>query len=382
MSRTALNILYVITSSGIGGEERHLLQLARHMAACGHQVRVCCLRERGTIGRRLEDEGFPLVCFDEGERPLPHVLLRNTWRLARLIERHKIDLVHSFLVRGNVEVRLARRLFGVQCVIVNSEGAINDQKTTSAIWLDRATAGSCDVVLANADAVARVLRERERVPASKIRVVYQGVDAARFAAGRPRMTPAASGREVVVGYVGRLHPGKGVRYLIEAAALIRPATRAFRVVIVGDGPEASNLRAQVAALGLHDCVRFAGQQTDVTAFMRSFDILAVPSLEEGLPTVAMEGLASGIPLVATVVGGTPEVVEDGHTGLLVPPADASSLARALQRLITDAALRLRLGRHGLRVVENRFQERRMLAETVAVYDDLLEASAGPRNSAA
>ena len=366
------NILYVITSLDMGGEERHLLQLARYMRDGGHDVRVCCLRIRGTIGRRLEEEGFPVMCFDEAEHPRTHTLLKNAWRIAAVIRAHSIDLVHSFLVRANVEARLAARLSGTNCAVINSEACINLRKSRTAIWLDRSTCRWCDVVLANSRAVAGVLSCRERVPASKVRIVYQGIDVARFRNGGRREDPAAASRDVVIGYVGRLHPEKGPRHLIEAAALVAESTQGFRLVIVGDGAEAASLRRLVDERGLSDRVRFAGMQADIVGYMRSFDILASPSLEEGLPTVAMEALACGVPIVATAVGGTPEVNEHGHTGMLVPAADPASLARALLSLVVNDSLRQTLGQNGPRVAEERFQATRMLSETAAIYDEVLQ----------
>lgn len=377
------NILYVITSSDFGGEEQHLFQLARYMRDSGHRVKVCCLRERGTIGRRLEEEGFSLVCFNEREKPSAGVLLQSAWRLAALIRDHHIDLVHSFLLRANVEARLAGRLSGTSCAVINSEGCINLRKSRASVWLDRSTLRWCDLVLANSRAVAQVLMRRERVPSDKVRIVYQGIDVARFSTSHQRAVPAlTASRDPVVGYVGRLHPEKGVRYLIEAAALVAQVTKAFQVVIVGDGAEAATLRTLVEARSLSDRVRFAGMQADVVRFMRTFDILAIPSVEEGLPTVAMEALACGVPIVATAVGGTPEVNEHGRTGLLVPPADAASLARALLGLVTNEPLRRRLGNNGPRVVEEKFQATRMLTQTSAAYEEVLQVVMERASSAA
>jgi glycosyltransferase involved in cell wall biosynthesis len=367
------NILYAITSLDMGGEERHLLELARYMRDCGHSVRVCCLRVRGVIGRRLEEEGFPVVYFNEPESPSAGVLLKNAWQIAGLIREHSIDLVHSFLVRANIEARLAGRLAPARCAIVNSEGCINVRKSRTAIWLDRSTFRWCDVVLANSRAVADVLSRRERVPKEKIKVVYQGIDVARFRyAGRSTHAAMSTPRDIVIGYVGRLHSEKGPRYLIEAASLILKTTRRFRLVVVGDGPEAAHLRRMVEAHGLSDRVEFTGMQADIVGYMRSFDILAIPSLEEGLPTVAMEALACGVPIVATAVGGTPEVVQHGQTGLLVPAAAATSLADALVNLITNESLRRRFAHNGPNAVELKFQAARMLAQTAEAYAHVLK----------
>jgi len=291
--------------------------------------------------------------------------------------------VHSFLVRANVEARLAGRLSGTACAIVNSEACINLRKSHAKIWLDRWTFRWCDVVLANSRAVANVLSRRERVQASKIRLVYQGIDVARFRAGARHATvPSARPRRVVIGYIGRLHAEKGPRYLVEAARLMARSADTFEIVFVGDGPEAATLRALVQDCGLSDRVRFAGMQTDVTAFLRSFDVLAIPSLEEGLPTVAMEALACGVPIVATAVGGTPEVNEHLSTGLLVPAADPASLAHALRTLVTNEPLRRRLGQAGPRVAEEKFQASRMLTQTAAVYEEVLQVILERATSAA
>jgi glycosyltransferase involved in cell wall biosynthesis len=377
------NLLYVITSSDIGGEERHLFHLARYMRDGGHHVQVCSLRERGAIGRKLEADGFPLMSFNESEKPSAHTLLQNARRLGAFIRDQQIDLVHSFLVRANVETRLAGWLSGTRCAVINSEACINLRKSSTSIWLDRSTCRWCDVVLANSRAVADVLSRRERVPASKIRIVYQGIDVTRFGRDGHRASYGPTRpQDVVIGYVGRLHPEKGPRFLIDAASRVARTTDAFQVVIVGDGAERESLQAMAGSLGVSRRVRFVGMQSDVASFMRTFDILVIPSLEEGLPTVAMEALACGVPVVATAVGGTPEVIDHRRTGLLVPPADPAALADALVTLLTNAPLRQRLGQLGPRVVEDRFQATRMLTQTAAIYDEVLQTVTERASSAA
>jgi glycosyltransferase involved in cell wall biosynthesis len=175
----------------------------------------------------------------------------------------------------------------------------------------------------------------------------------------------------LLGLVARLHRQKGLGDLLAAVAWVRERVPDVRLLLIGEGELRDELEAQARALGLSGAVIFAGIRTDVAEIVAALDIFVLPSLWEGTSNAVLEAMAAGLPIVATAVGGTPEVVVDGVTGLLVPPRDPSALAGALVTLLQDADLRHRMGRAGRERVKQYFSLERMVRRTEALYEELL-----------
>jgi glycosyltransferase involved in cell wall biosynthesis len=224
-------------------------------------------------------------------------------------------------------------------------------------------------------AAERHLVGNKRVPKNKIRVIHNGRDLERFApvnANRRIATRAALGlvNEPVILTMARLDDQKGHRHLIDAIGILASHRSNLVTLLAGDGPLEHSLRAQCAALGLMDRVRFLGYRRDVAELFEAADVVVLPSLYEGLPLVAIEALAAGRPMVATEVDGTPEVVIHERTGLLVPPANPVALAAAIERLLDDPALAARLASEGRKFVHENFAVRRQIEQTAALYSEL------------
>lgn len=172
--------------------------------------------------------------------------------------------------------------------------------------------------------------------------------------------------------MGRLHSQKGLGYLLEATAQLKKQSPVdFRLLVVGDGQLRDDLIAQSRTLEIADRTIFAGARTDVPDILGELDIFAFPSLWEGLPLALLEAMAAGLPVVATAVGGTPEVVQNGQTGILVPPGDHQSLAIALERLITEPDLRLKMGQAGLNRIQQAFTDEQMVEKYHNLYFQLI-----------
>ncbi len=170
----------------------------------------------------------------------------------------------------------------------------------------------------------------------------------------------------------RLDAQKGLTYLLDAAALLPDPMFA----VVGDGPERAALEAQVAALGLRDRVRFLGYRSDVPELLAACDVFVLPSLYEGLPLALLEAMASGVPVVATAIGGVDEAVQDGVSALLVPPADARALGVAIRTLLDDPGLARQLGTTGMAVARRSFSVEPMVRQLTRIYDELAHGCGG------
>lgn len=222
-----------------------------------------------------------------------------------------------------------------------------------------------DVVLATSRAAAEV------AVGLRPYVVYPGVQVAENS-GRSEFSGTTAGS--VIGTAGRLVPIKGLTYLVRALASLRDEVPDIRLEIAGSGPEREPLEKEVHSLRLTDHVTFLGWQRDLEAVMPRWDVFVLPSLEEGFGMAALEAMAAGLPVVATAVGGVPELVEDGRTGWLVPPADSDALAGRLRTLLLHPELRRALGAAGRTRARQHFSMDQMVARIAEIYDRILDRS--------
>jgi glycosyltransferase involved in cell wall biosynthesis len=212
--------------------------------------------------------------------------------------------------------------------------------------------------------------ERSGVPLDRIRLVYEGIDPGPAPERDPRARLAA-GPPMVVGSVAHLSAEKGHAYLVEAAARIPRVRERIRLVIVGDGDCRSKLQERVSQLGLDEVVHFAGFQSAIPELLRSFDLFVMPSLSEGLSSAILSAMAAGLAVVATDVGGIPELVRPEVNGILVPPADPDALARAIEKLADEPEEAFRMGAAGRRRMEQFFTLERKIVETERICTELI-----------
>jgi glycosyltransferase involved in cell wall biosynthesis len=236
-----------------------------------------------------------------------------------------------------------------------------------------------DCIVAISNAVKSRL-ETGGVPPSKIRVIYEGIDLSLFpkTARSSAHPPDGFTR---VGTVAHLSPEKGVRYLIEAAALIPSVQDRFRFIVVGEGACLGEFKEKVRNNGLESCFQFAGFCSDPSPHLNSFDIFVLPSLSEGLSSAIIEAMAYELPVIGSRVGGIPELVNPGENGLLVPPADPAALAQAIQQLADNPEVAMQMGRRGRERVEKRHTLERKIVETEKLCGILLKASISQPGSA-
>jgi glycosyltransferase involved in cell wall biosynthesis len=234
------------------------------------------------------------------------------------------------------------------------------------VRLNRLAALLSDCVVSVSADAAHVARELERVPAHKLRLLRNGIDVSAFSVGSSK---AKTGQRVI--HVARLNIIKDQPTLLRAARLVADALPGFRLDIVGDGPERAALLALRNELQLQEHVAFLGERADVPELLAAADVFVLPSVGEGLSMTLLEAMASSLPVVCTDVGGNPEVVAAGETGLLVPPQQPAALAAALLALLRDPARARRLGAAGRHRVEVEFDVRRVVASYEALYRALL-----------
>jgi glycosyltransferase involved in cell wall biosynthesis len=289
----------------------------------------------------------------------------------------RYDIVHTHMLASNLLGRLAAMLAGVP-VIVSTVQLIADREACWEILVDCLLQHRTDTMIASSQAVRQSFIQRGIQPA-KIAVIYNSVDLARFdvvdrevARRATRQAFGWDGSHFVVGTVARLERIKGLDHLIEAAETIAEAIPQARFLVVGDGPQREDLLSQVHHLGLGERFVFAGLRSDIPQILPALDLFVLPSLSEALGIAAIEALASGVPVVASRVGGVPEVVIHGETGLLVPPGDAGQLAQAVSRVAANPAEARRWADCGRKRVRLMFDVNRLADAQAELYQHFLE----------
>jgi glycosyltransferase involved in cell wall biosynthesis len=364
-------ILYFITELSTGGAQNALLRLLKGLDRDRFFPAVACLYNGdNAVAREIRTLGIDV--FDARMHHKADLLA--LLRLYRHIRRTRPTVLHTSLFHANLPGRILGRLAGLAGtpapIVVCSERTM----AMEGEWryrVNRWTIGLVDCVIVVSANVRDFCMSHIGLPADKLVVIYNGVDLPR-----DRLAPQAKARAElrlplhvpIVGAVSRLDPVKGVDVLLRAIALVEDA----HLAVVGDGPERASLAALADDLGISDRVHWAGFRRDVTCLLSAFDIFVQPSLHEGLPNAVLEAMAAGLPVVATAVGGTPEVVVDEVTGLLVPPRDPQTLAQGVRALLRNSDLRRKMGRAGRARVARYFSLKQMVGQTQALYKRLLE----------
>jgi glycosyltransferase involved in cell wall biosynthesis len=347
-----------LTSFDPGGTERQMIELLRRLDPCQWAVHVACFQARGGWFDRAAEAAasvveFPVTSFRSADT------FRHMRAFARWCRQQRILVVHAAELYSNIFALPAAAMANVP-VRIGNRREINPDKSSGQIALQRAAYSCAHKVVANSQAAAERLRS-EHVPARKIAVVPNGLDMSRFV---PR-TPRAALRKVII--VANLRPEKGHDVLIDAAVELHHRFPDATFECVGGGPELRSLRARTEERGVARAFTFHGHCEDVPACLANADIFVLPSRSEAFPNAVLEAMASGLPIVASATGGIVEVVEDGRTGLLVPPGKPDLLADALGHLMNDASLGARLGSAARARVESSYSFERMVSGFESVY---------------
>jgi glycosyltransferase involved in cell wall biosynthesis len=361
-----LSVLLVVDSLDGGGVERHVVDLAVALRRRGWPVHVAC-SAGGIRAEVLADAGVPVTVLLD-ERVERRASGRYERALRRLVAELRPAVVHAHLFASAAAAVHAVRDLAVPLVVTeHTEGPWRDRRARAVTGL---VYRHCDHVVTVSSAIRDLLVTEYEVAPERVEVLLPTTTTAPPTAGGP---PPALGRPVV-GLVGRLVPEKGVDVFLRAAALVSGVVPQAAFLVVGDGPLRPDLEHRAAMLGLAGTVTFTGYRSDATRLLAGLDVLAVPSRSDGSPLVVCEAMAAGVPVVASRVGGLPDLVEDGGSGLLVRPGEAEDLARALVSLLLDPEAARRLGARGRTLAATHSHER-LVDRMTQVYAGVAPAAA-------
>ncbi|HEV2488850.1 MAG TPA: glycosyltransferase family 4 protein [Candidatus Acidoferrales bacterium] len=370
MSTRQLSVMMFSNATVRAGAEEHVLELLHGLDRRQFRLQLACpevLLEKYGNDIPKDVRVTPIM--------LDHLSdIRGAIGLARALRQQKIDILHSHMFRASLFASPIGKLCGVPVLIETTHVRETWRKgwLKSRFVVDRAVGHLIDHYIAVSEANSRYLIEQKRIPAKKVSVIQNGcsmerVDPSRAHPQGIRESLGFSEDDLVLIVMARLEPQKGHRILLQALALLRKGFPNMRLICLGTGALEGELKATVRDLGLEDSVRFVGFRSNVGDWLAAADIGVLPSFYEGLPLTAVETLAAGIPLVATSVDGTPEVVIDGETGLLVPPGDPAAMAEAIGRLARQPDLRRQFALAGRDWVLKRFTIRRQVEQTSSLY---------------
>jgi glycosyltransferase involved in cell wall biosynthesis len=349
---------------GLGGTERQLAEIALSLDRDRFEPHVGCFTGGGFRTGELRQAGVPIL--ELGVRSLVSgSAVAGARRMGAYLARHDIGLVHAFDVPLDLFAVPVARWYRTP-VVLSSQRADRDLTPGVRRHLLRATDRMVDAIVVNSRAVARQLAEHDGVPASLLRLVYNGLDTSVFRPDGERAALPWDEAAVVVGIVCALRPEKGLYTLMEAFRKVKSGRPGVKLAIVGSGPMLAELQA--AADG--DC-HFQPAVRNVAPWLRAMDIFVLPSLSEALSNSLMEAMGCGCCPVASCVGGNPELVTDGETGLLFPAGDAGALAERLALLLDQPDYRRRLAAQAERRMREHFNRELAARAMGSIYQEFL-----------
>lgn len=368
-------VFFLVDSLNVGGTETQAVELARRLSTYNSDVTLGTLRCEGPLLERLRTSEVSVMEF----RPAGGIdSLSGLYQLTRLtlfLLRSRFDVVHTHDLWSNLLGVPAAWLARVPVVVSSRRdlGHLAWYNPRKRAWLRRIQNLS-QVVLTNAGAVRDAVIIEDRFPPRKVRVIHNGVDLEKFtSAVRDRHTLFPGNEQAtIIALIGNMHSDvKGHSSLIAAAPAILREFPGVRFAMIGDGAQRSVFEQKAARLGVGQSFLFLGARRDIAEILACCDIGLLPSKAEGLSNALLEYLASGLPTIASAVGGNTELVKHETTGLLIPPDDPDALVAAVLRLLKNPTLATHLGKMGQTFIAQNFSFERLIAETDRLYTELL-----------
>ena len=383
-----IRVLQIVTRLAVRGVPRHVLNVAAGLNPQRYCVELLAGRsepEEGELWEEARERGIEARYLPALQRAVnPRADLAAFRAIYRQLRQGEYDIVHTHISKAGILGRLAARCAGVPVLVHTYHGRIEEVHGGSFrgrlfLACERTAARWTDLLVAVSRETARQCANSGIGATSQYRVIHNGIDLKPFFDFQGNdAAPFESKKGPLIGAIGSLTPEKGLEGLLEAASMLRGRYPQLQVAIVGDGILRPRLQERARQLDIQESVRFTGIVDDVRPWLASFDLLAMPSLSEGFGVTLLEAMAMGCPVVASRVGGIPEVVTDGKHGLLAAPGDANALAEAIDTLLRDEGRRRTMGENGREHVVREFGLEKMLRRLEQEYEELLATTKGQR----
>ncbi|MFZ5799806.1 MAG: glycosyltransferase family 4 protein [Candidatus Omnitrophota bacterium] len=377
----AEKVLHIHTRPIVGGSGTNTLLTMVGCASVGFDCVLACGAE-GPLTEEARKNGLPVEI-------IPHlkneINIFNDFlalkELNALMEKKHFTIVHTHNSKAGILGRLAARLCGVPVIVHTIHSCVFQYPNLNFIQrrfyfrLEKFAARMTDKLIAISDTLQNTFIEAGIAPAEKFITIYSGIELDRFRAHvnaeEEKVALGIRPGELVVGVIGRLAEGKGHEFVIRTIPLVAKESPKVKFIFVGDGPLRIKLWELTQQFKVEDKVIFTGQRSDIPELLKLFDVFCLASLYEGMGRVILEAQVAGKPVVATDIGGIPDVVSKDHSAILVKPKDVEGLSAALIKLLRDDNLRLEMSKAAQQFVDYRFSAQKMVEDIVRVYNELL-----------
>ncbi len=370
-------IIWMIDSLGHGGAERLTLAILERFDRERFDLRVCALQERGgnPVAKDLEKAGIPVDLLNIPTLRHP----ANLFKIIGYLRRHKPQILHAQLEFSIILGSLAARLVGIPCV--STLHTLDNPQEQRARWRYHLTLAALKYLCSRSIAVSESTRQHHlrdgKIPGEKIITLYNGIDLSACKAPAPesclekRKELGLAPDSIVAVTVAVLREPKGIQFMLQAMAQLRETNPNLQYLVVGDGEHGPTLKEMARSLGLENQVVFAGQRKDIPDILSVCDFFVLPTRTEALPTVLMEAMAAQKAIIASNVGGVPEMIQDGVNGRLLPPGDVSALVKACAQLADDSARRNAWGTAGQAICREKFNIEQQIISLENLYTSLI-----------
>ena len=362
LNKPVNDILFVTVGYTLGGSEKMIARIAPRLKTRGYKVRVLTFKNWGPISEELTNKGIECLSLQGGGK----FDLRVLWRYFLYLKRAPPDLIIAFLYRAYIPSRFLGFLLGIPNI--SSVRDLGDWMNTIQKLLEKATASLSYVIYSCSKEVTEFLVRDIGIKRKNIATIPNGIDVESFSVkinrGKKIKELGLNANSKIVGTVSRLYePTKGINILLEAFRIIQDSVDS-ELLIIGGGKDEKSLKEKSEKMKIN--VSFLGARSDIGEILQVLDIFVLPSLSEGFPVVILEAMASGLPIIATSIGGIPEAVENGQTGFIVEPGNANELATNIISLLKNDKKRKQFGEAGLKRVKEKFS----IEETVDRIESL------------
>lgn len=357
-----VKICFIIGQLEVGGAEKQLFELVKNIDKKIFDPTVISLNRGDIWAERIRGIGIKLIELDRGK----NFELKRFSSILKILMKIKPDIVHTFLFSANSYGRIASILAGVPILIASERNLPGRDGNGFQAFMNRILGWFSHAVICNSQKAADVLIKRYGFNPAKIFTIYNGVESNVTSTIEKR-----SKKYKVVGTVGRLAPQKNHRLFLDSARALLDSHKNLRFMVIGGGPLRDNLIRYSKLIGIHDKIEFTGERTDVNDFLKKMDIFVLTSSYEGLSNAIMEAMLSGLPVIATDVGGNSELVVNGVTGFLCPENNAEAISEKASVLINDENMAQIMGENGRKKMLSEFSIGKMVLSTQDIYFKLL-----------
>ncbi len=369
--------LFVIDNLQFGGGERVFTQIINGLNPAKYEIFLASQPGK-QFYESIQNKEVGLFALDFSKRLNPTLI----FELARIIKENKIQIVHGQGTRAEFYARIAKKFTGkatyVSTIAMPVEGFnVNPLRKIIYRFFDCLTQRFVDRFIVVSESLKEMMVNNRGIISDKVFRIYNGIEVDKYRPGpddreRIRSELNIDGDIILIGAVGRMVWQKGFEYLIQTIPDVLKAYPDVKFLIVGEGTLKERLKAQSSKLKVKDYLIFTGFRNDIKEILSAIDILVIPSILEGFPMIALEGMAMTKPIIATKIEGIIEQITDDETGLLVPSKDANALANAINRLISNRDFALGLGMKARQKVEKEFSVEKMVTETEKIYQSLCD----------